>query len=218
MTPAEVKLALQAPFEDKDIEWRAQRSGIKDGKGWAVLLAYVNNRAIQERLDEAVGIDKWRNEFEKAPDGGVMCGISILFTDWVTKWDGAENTHVEAVKGGLSASMKRAGSQWGIGRYLYNLEAKIVYLNDQKKSDSDLMITVKEDGQKYPKRMFCARPKLPDWALPSSNDLGSLHKIRSLAKQLNHPESVTETRIKNTTTIHDAQLVIDDLEARKAKA
>ena len=31
------------------------------------------------------------------------------------------NTEIEKVKGGLSNSMKRAGVQWGIGRYLYKL-------------------------------------------------------------------------------------------------
>ena len=37
------------------------------------------------------------------------------------KTDGAENTDYEPVKGGLSDAMKRAASQWGIGRYLYKL-------------------------------------------------------------------------------------------------
>ena len=33
----------------------------------------------------------------------------------------ADNTVIERVKGGLSNAMKRAGVQWGIGRYLYKL-------------------------------------------------------------------------------------------------
>ena len=33
----------------------------------------------------------------------------------------AENTDVEAVKGGLSTSMRRAAVQWGVGRYLYRI-------------------------------------------------------------------------------------------------
>ncbi|WP_263317101.1 Rad52/Rad22 family DNA repair protein, partial [Enterobacter hormaechei] len=56
-------------------------------------------------------------------NGGVECGISIKVEgEWITKWDAAENTQVEAVKGGRSGAMKRAAVQWGIGRYLYNLE------------------------------------------------------------------------------------------------
>ena len=44
---------LKNCFPAEDIEWRVQRSG-KTGKGyWAVVLAYVTNRAIQQRLDDA---------------------------------------------------------------------------------------------------------------------------------------------------------------------
>ena len=216
----DIAKALQAPFPDSDIEWRAQRSGIKNGKGWAVLLAYVTNRAIQERLDDAVGIENWKNEYLPAPDGGVMCGISIRFDsndEWITKWDGAENTNVEAVKGGLSGAMKRAAVQWGIGRYLYNLDATVVHLNEVKQSAQDLMIQAKEDPkEKFGKRMFATRPKLPEWAL--LDDIAALHtKIRLLGKELNHPPSITDERIKTAATVHEAQLIIDDLEARKSK-
>ena len=42
---------------------------------------------------------------------------------FITKWDGAEDSDIEPVKGGLSDSMKRAAVQWGIGRYLYSMGA-----------------------------------------------------------------------------------------------
>lgn len=53
-----------------------------------------------------------------------LCTIQIFDDDrheWLEKTDGAENTDYEPVKGGLSDAMKRAASQWGIGRYLYKL-------------------------------------------------------------------------------------------------
>jgi hypothetical protein len=106
---------------------------------WARVLAYITNRAIMERLDEVVGSGNWRNEEPRIihfPNDkgetvtGVLCGLSLkLDGEWVTKWDGAEPTDIEPVKGGLSGSMKRAGVLWGIGRYLYDLPegwAKIV--------------------------------------------------------------------------------------------
>lgn len=175
MSVNEITIALQAPFADKDIEWRVQSSGYtKAAKPYAILLAYVTARAIQERLDSVLGIDKWHNEYTKAPDGGVMCGISLLLpeaSDWITKWDGAENTNMEAVKGGLSGAMKRAAVQWGIGRYLYKLDTTIVSPYETKKSDSDIFVKVKEDkNDKYGKGFYCSRPKLPDWALPKSEE------------------------------------------------
>ncbi|CAK0728692.1 TPA: Rad52/Rad22 family DNA repair protein [Escherichia coli] len=108
------------PFSPEDIEWRIQQSGkTRDGKVWAMVLAYVTNRAIMKRLDDVCGKAGWRNEYRDIPNnGGVECGISIkIDSEWVTKWDAAENTQVEAVKGGRSGAMKRAAVQWGIGRY-----------------------------------------------------------------------------------------------------
>lgn len=163
MKPEAISAALSAPFDPTDIEWRIQRADAKAAKPWAQVLAYVTNRAIQERLDKVVGVDKWRNEFTNAPDGGVMCGISIKFGDeWVTKYDAAENTAIEAVKGGMSGAMKRAAVQWGIGRYLYNLEANFVPL---------VAVKPMVDHQRYydketKKTLFWAIPKMPEWALP----------------------------------------------------
>jgi hypothetical protein len=115
--------ALREFFEPDEIEWRVQQSGEKNGRVWAACVPYVTNRAIQTRLDEVVGPGRWKNEFCPGPGGGVLCGLSIrVGVEWVTKWDGAENTGVEGVKGGLSSAMKRAAVQWGIGRYLYGLE------------------------------------------------------------------------------------------------
>lgn len=112
--------ALRACFPERDISWRPLVH-TRDRKR-ALVVAYLSNRAIMDRLDEVCGPANWRNLFRKGPDGGVICGISIRIDgEWVTKWDGAENTGVQSVKGGLSASMRRAAVQWGVGRYLYRL-------------------------------------------------------------------------------------------------
>ena len=72
-----------------------------------------------------MGIDGWQNEFRPRKDGKAqLCGISIYFHEqkqWLTKWDGADDSDIESVKGGLSDSMKRAAVEWGIGRYLYGM-------------------------------------------------------------------------------------------------
>jgi hypothetical protein len=114
---------LDEPFASNDIEWRIQQAGKNNSGIWAKVLAYVTNRAIMKRLDEVCGKSGWRNEYRDIPNGGgVECGISIKVDgEWITKWDAAENTQVEAVKGGRSGAMKRAAVQWGIGRYLYDL-------------------------------------------------------------------------------------------------
>ena len=115
---------LANKFPEIDIEWRIGMAGIKsDGEIWAKCLAYITNRAIMQRLDDVCGPENWKNEFIEWHGTSQLCGISIKVDgEWITKWDGADQTHTEATKGGLSDSMKRAGYQWGIGRYLYSLK------------------------------------------------------------------------------------------------
>jgi len=125
-TPQRVMRELLQPFKQEDIEWRPQQIGGSKEKPNVMLLAYVTNRAMQQRLDDVVGCFGWKNEFNSLPNSvgdGALCGISIkLGNEWITKWDGAENTHIESIKGGLSGAMKRAVVQWGVGRYLYDVD------------------------------------------------------------------------------------------------
>lgn len=154
---------LRDPFAPADIEWRVQTAGEKNGKPWARVLAYVTNRAIMERLDEAVGPENWQNVFREGPAGGVVCGLSVRVVradgtaDWVTKWDGAENSDVEPVKGGLSNAMKRAAVQWGIGRYLYDLEEGWAQVHDGGRFSAKT-----RDGKWFK----WDPPALPEWATP----------------------------------------------------
>lgn len=139
---------LQEPFPPEDIEWRVGSTNADKTKG--IALAYVTNRAIMNRLDDIFGPFGWRNEFREWKGNSQLCGISVLWHgEWITKWDGADDSQTEAVKGGLSDAMKRAGYQWGIGRYLYNLETQWVEIVPAGRS-----YRLKEE------------PELPEWALP----------------------------------------------------
>jgi len=141
---------LQAPFTVEQIEWRVGSTNKDKTKGLA--LAYVTNRAIQNRLDDTFGCFGWKNEFKEWKATSQICGISVwdeTKSEWVTKWDGSDDSATEAVKGGLSDSMKRCAYQWGIGRYLYNLPQSWVPLKDG--------------------RYLAETPKLPMWALPKTS-------------------------------------------------
>ena len=120
-----MRAGLSKPFAPEDLEWRSQVTSKDKSSGLAV--PYVTNRAIQDRLDDVVGPENWHNEFKSWHGNGKreaqICGISIYFEGrgFITKWDGAEDTDIEPVKGGLSDSMKRSAVQWGIGRVLYKM-------------------------------------------------------------------------------------------------
>ena len=140
-TPEELRAVLSAPFSSSVIEWRVSATNAEKTKGLAV--PYVTNRAIQNRLDDTVGIDGWYNDFRPWKNGSAqLCGISIFFPQLeqcLTKWDGADDSEFESVKGGLSDSMKRAAVEWSIGRYLYGMTqvwVTVQITNSGKKSNA----------------------------------------------------------------------------------
>lgn len=121
---------LSAPFKDDEIEWRVGSTTKDKKKG--MMLAYVTNRAIMNRLDEVVGPENWKQTFRDIHKG-IICALSIRLEksgEWITKEDGADLTNIEATKGGLSDAMKRAAVQFGIGRYLYEADSVWVELNE----------------------------------------------------------------------------------------
>ena len=145
----EIMKRLRAPFAPEEIEWRVGATTKDKTKGMA--LAFVTNRAIQNRLDEVFGCFGWKNEYREWRGNSQLCGISVKYEgEWITKWDGASDTDFEATKGGLSDAMKRAAYQWGIGRYLYNLDP--------------VWVPIRLAGKSYV--IDGPPPTLPAWALP----------------------------------------------------
>ena len=123
MNHEEIIRQLKAPFLFEEVEAKVQVTTQDKTKGMAVF--YLDVRAVQERLDRVLGTFGWRNEYVLWQDKSQICGLSIYNAErgeWVAKYDGAENSDIEAVKGGLTDAFKRAAVLWGIGRYLYQME------------------------------------------------------------------------------------------------
>ncbi len=139
---------LRRPFVDDEVYWRAQTITGSKGNASAMILAYVDSRCVQERLDDVLGSHNWQTEIRVAGTKN-LAGIGIRIAgEWVWKWDGAGDTKVEAEKGGISDSIKRAAVQWGMARHLYELDTtwcdvhqnkpnqpkhRLVRINDYKK-------------------------------------------------------------------------------------
>lgn len=119
-TSEDIKL-LFAEFPRDAISWRAQ-SVTKDGSK-AMALAYIDARDVMDRLDSVCGASEWQDRYE-FHGSRTICYLSIRVDgEWITKADGAGDSDVEAEKGAISDALKRAAVKWGIGRYLYALEA-----------------------------------------------------------------------------------------------
>lgn len=139
--------AFGKPFPASDVSWKVQVTS-RDKKSGKVV-PYLDARAISDRLDEVVGQYNWKDSYgqwhcyteepkdeSKKPKkvNSQLCTISIYDderNEWISKTDGAENTDIEPIKGGLSDSFKRCAVKWNIGRYLYNFEAVWVNLADE---------------------------------------------------------------------------------------
>lgn len=151
---------LAEPFSPDELEWRVGRMGEGARGPWIHVLAYQTSRAVMDRFDAVCGPENWANEFRAGPGGGVICKISVHVegAGWVAKEDGAENTDIEAVKGGLSGAMKRAAVQWGCGRYLYGLEESFALVHEFGQHTAG-------KGQD---KVRWNPPSLPEWAIPAA--------------------------------------------------
>jgi len=139
---------LSEPFDPKEVKFKPQ--SVKGNR--ALALAYVDSRAIQDRLDSVLGIEHWMDEYEILPAGSVVCRLRLKFPDgWIAKSDvGSPSEQPDAgdrLKAAFSDALKRTAVKFGIGRYLYRLPA--VW------ADYDSI-----------KRQFVHTPALPEWARP----------------------------------------------------
>lgn len=186
---------LKLPFEPSEIEFRAGATNSE--KTRALALPYIDARLVMDRLDSVCGPENWRDEYQPGPAGGVICGLSLrIGEEWVTKWDGADNTDYEAIKGGLSDALKRAAVKWGIGRYLYALPGVWVSCEQAGKS-------VKIDEGEARAKLFGSQqqrsaPRQPQ-GRPAQNGSGTAQgypTLEALVKKLGQDFNLTDKAAK----------------------
>ena len=115
-----IKEALREPTPKDRVKFRIGRKS-NDQKS-AHMLAYVDARYVQDRLDDVVGAENWSNSYRMINDV-LYCDITITFPNGeiVTKSDCGTESNVEKQKGQSSDAFKRAAVMLGIGRDLYDI-------------------------------------------------------------------------------------------------
>ena len=151
-TVSEITQALAAPFDLSDIKFKPQV--VKNNRAMAI--AYVDARAIQDRLDAVLGVEGWQDEYATLEDGSVICRLRLRLGDeWITKMDVGSRTERpdgdNRLKAAFSDALKRAAVKFGVGRYLYRLPAMWCDYDAQKKQ-------------------ITRPPSLPAFALPERTD------------------------------------------------
>ncbi len=182
---------LSKKFPEEDIEWRIQQCG---NNSWALVVPYITNRAIMQRLDDAVGPGNWKNEFIASPcNNGYQCGISIKIDgEWVTRWDGSEvvgSNTIDKVKSTMSSAMKRTGVQWGIGRYLYQFDVGFATVKPCDYRRDVLPGFTFHENKKKQEKFQWKPPALEAWALPLLDK-----DIKAVIKNLSEVSNLDELR------------------------
>lgn len=119
--------ALRAPFPPGQEQYRLGPTWEAQGERWGRPLAFIDARAVFDRLDAAVGPAGWETHLERLGPGVYMCKLTIL---GVTRSDVgmAGDNESEKEKSGASDAIKRAAVQFGVGAYLYQRDLPPVKL------------------------------------------------------------------------------------------
>lgn len=131
---------LREPFQPEDIDFRPG-ARTKD-KSKALALAYVNSRAVQDRLDRLVGAENWSYTYEPLAisNDHVLKLVKACLTIYgVSKYDIGEASERAPSMGCVSHGLKRVAVQFGMGRDLYELKQVWLPLDGNDRfSDQDI--------------------------------------------------------------------------------
>lgn len=121
-----MKPAPDVPLDD--VIWRVDSEPYdRDGRTVCRFVPYIDSRIAARLLDEWVGPERWRDEYEPTTLNGkeaLFCHLSVRADDgeWLTKVDVGVAPNNEAQKGIVSDAFKRVASiKWGAGRNVYDL-------------------------------------------------------------------------------------------------
>ncbi len=146
----QLSLLLTAPFPVDAIHWKPL--AVKGNR--ALAAAYLDARAVMQRLDSVFGVGGWKDSYVITDGGSVVCTLSVKIDgEWVQKTDVGSPSEQpddgDKLKAAFSDALKRAAIKLGIGRYLYRLPSQWVDYDPQRKA-------------------FVKTPQLPTWALPAA--------------------------------------------------
>ncbi|GAA3995374.1 single-stranded DNA-binding protein DdrA [Deinococcus rubellus] len=159
MKLSDVSKRFQAPLPAREIHWKP--ASFNRERTRALLLAHIDARAVQDRLD-TVCPDDWHFEMEIVTGAARPTVKGRLVILGVVREDIGEAGEPGTFKAAASDALKRCAVQFGIGRYLYDLPKTWDEWDDTKRA---------------PVRI----PELPQWALPDhERSPGGMHLVQAL--------------------------------------
>ncbi len=116
--------ALSAPLPPEAVDFRIQGGNPfeKDGKPYVRVIAYIDARAVMDRLDAVVGPGNWSFDWQPL----ITSAQAVTVVKGSLTVLGVPQSDVGAAgptKAAVSDALKRAAVHFGVGRYLYDIEA-----------------------------------------------------------------------------------------------
>jgi hypothetical protein len=140
-------LARLLPMLKKEIpsQWRVQ--SYSKNKAVATVMSYIDQRDLMDVLDAYCEYG-WHKKYEQIATN-VFCSIGIVMPDDSIQWrsDCGVESQSDAEKGRASDAAKRAGVNWGVGRFLYDKPIQFVTTNEAKGA-SNYPYCIDEQGKK----------------------------------------------------------------------
>jgi hypothetical protein len=136
----EISKGLQEPFDPADVDFRVQ-GRVNEQTGRAQVVAYIDARMVQDRLDQVVGAGNWSFDWEPLviDKGEIQVTKGTLTILGVSKSDAGTASNFEQTLGAVSHCFKRAAVHWGIGRYLYDLPMNWVQVEKNGRISEQLL-------------------------------------------------------------------------------
>ena len=157
----DIQKRLQSPFPAHMVAWKP--CTFSKDRSRALLLAHIDVRAVQDRLDATCPND-WSFELEVVAGTRLPTVRGRLTVLGVTRDDIGEAPEGDlgTLKAAASDALKRCAVQFGIGRYLYDLPKTWVDWDDA--------------GRKP-----LSEPTLPEWARPDhERSPGGSHLVQMM--------------------------------------
>jgi len=203
-----IQAKLAEPFSPLQTHYKPQATN----NNRCLPVAYIDARDVQDRLDDVMGIDGWRDEYDVIPGVlNVVCKLwlKIPGQGWIAKYgngaQSAQKDEGDRIKSAFSDALKIAAVKWGISRNLYRMKLPWVDYDPNKKQITD----ESKFAPAIQRAMLAHQAKYPSVYAKTSLDKAPLVTDYVTQYEKNHPKQT-----------HDdpGEPVISDLQADTLRA
>ena len=105
----QLSLALTAPFPADAVHWKPL--SVKGNR--ALAAAYLDARAVMQRLDCVFGVGGWKDAYQLVAGGSVVCTLSVKVDgEWIDKTDVGSPSRTAGRRRQAESRVQRCPPAW----------------------------------------------------------------------------------------------------------